>query len=742
MLFKNLHRTISCILIAILLSNLCLFAFGDSGLLLEEAYAATGSVNTDRLNVRSGPGTTYQKIGTLTANSQITINSSVTGDDGYVWYQISYGGGTGYVRSDYVYVNQVYSASDGDFEAYMTSQGFPESYKNGLRGLHEQYPNWVFVAMQTGLDWNDVLSGETVIGKSLISTNSISSWKSIQDGAFDWANNYWPGFDGSSWVQASETLVAHYLDPRNFLSDPYVFQFEVQTYDSSIQTRDGLVTMLEGTFMDGNAIVPVEGSQIEGGTIIPGSTYVEGQSANSSDSTTGSDSVGPGASSGSSSGSSSSEVSVGPGANLVSDSSTQSITPASAYSTTSMMDSLLCVMTSFAAGWVSRDASTGIIWRYVNDDGSNLTNGWYWLDGNRDGVSECYYFYADGTMAASCQVDTWTVDSEGRWVENGVVQTRDSGIKPGTAGTTGQLKEVAYADIIMEAARQSQVSPYVIAATILQEQGSGTSNLISGSDSTYPGVYNYFNTGAYAHDGMSAVQAGLKYASEQGWTSIEKSIIGGAISYGTSYVNRGQDTYYLKKFNVQGDNLYNHQYMTHVVAAASEGSKVSQAYGALKNSALIFKIPVYNNMPETQCALPSGDGSPNNKLQALAIEGFALTPTFNMNTEEYSLIVDGSVSSINVTANAIDSSAKVSGTGTVNLGVGLNYVNVEVTAGNGTVRTYKINVTRRDDGSSGSSTQTGPGMATGSAQSAEPGTQTDSTMTQSENVVIGEAPIG
>lgn len=35
-------------------------------------------------------------------------------------------------------------------------------------------------------------------------------------------------------------------------------------------------------------------------------------------------------------------------------------------------------------------------------------------------------------------------------------------------------------------------------------------------------------------------------------------------STGTNYVKAGQDTLYLKKYNVQGSNMYKHQYMTNV----------------------------------------------------------------------------------------------------------------------------------------------------------------------------------
>ncbi len=128
----------------------------------------------------------------------------------------------------------------------------------------------------------------------------------------------------------------------------------------------------------------------------------------------------------------------------------------------------------------------------------------------------------------------------------------------------------------MNAGAQSGVSPYVLAAMILQEQGNnGTSPLISGSYSGYEGYYNFFNVEAYQSGSMSAIEMGLRYASQSGsygrpWNTVEKSIRGGAQNYGDNYVKAGQNTFYLKKFNVQGANLYKHQYMSNIQGAASE----------------------------------------------------------------------------------------------------------------------------------------------------------------------------
>ena len=776
------------------------------------AYAASwqGVVKATTLNVRSGPGTSYSSVDTLGNNTSVTVLSQTTGTDGQVWYQISYGNGkTGYARHDFIKEPVVYSASDSSFEAWMTQQGFPESYKNELRGLHQQYPNWVFKAQHTGLDWNTVIAEQSKVGRNLVYKTSKSSWKSTAQGAFDWANNSWPGFDGAAWQAASSEIISYYMDPRNFLSEPYIYQFELQSYDPSTQTKEGLQKIVEGTFLEGTALIPADGSQIEGGEIVevavgtlgsgtanPGSSGSSSASSNGSGTTGGSAAVGPGSNLGSSG--SSAVQNAGPGAgnggtgsstvttagpdgaqsnvqnggsgvvlqgpsaainlnglwsglagSLVSGAS--ALTNSLISGVSALTDSLFSGASSLA-GRLSASLSDGISaafsgitayagtwkqndtgWWYQNDDGSYPT-GWQWLDGNGDGTAECYYFYDSGYMAANTEVDGYLLNANGQWTSHdGTVYTKQvaAGGQTGQGGSgvqTVRMKKVPYTDILMKAAEQSGVSPYVLASMIIQEQGrDGKSDLISGTSSTYPGYYNFFNIGAYAHDGMNAVTAGLKYASESGngdrpWNSIEKAIIGGACAYGANYVSAGQDTFYLKKFNVQGSNKYNHQYMTNVPAAANEGAKVAEAYSsAVKATSLEFKIPVYENMPENPCPQPTTDGNPNNKLKSITVDGFTMTPTFSMDTTSYDLIVDTSVASVNISAQTIDGNAKVTGTGTISLSDGLNSLVLTVTAENGSVREYKLNINRREGGQTNANVQNG-GDQSGTGQSSTGGT--------------------
>ena len=652
---KKQKRILALMLGAVLLGD-CAARTGTmiSGLSL--AYAATGSatVNATTLNVRSTPGTTGSVVKKLAYGAAVTVVSETAGSDGKTWYKIQFSSGSGtqegYVRSDYIKFPVSYSY-DSTFENYLNSQGFPESYKVSLRTLHTEHPTWVFQAQKTGLNWSDVMAAEGAVGANLVSKSSISSWKSTEYGAYDWNTGTWTGFDGSSWVAASKDIVAYYMDPRNFLNDTYVFQFLHHAYDSNAQTREGLTSLITGTFLEKTPESTTAATQSVQETIGSGSSPVVNNSGSTG--TSGSlqqgESYGPGMSTGTSGGTSSGSSSGSTGSQGVSLEG-----PGSTVSSTISQRKVITTALPEVEYGPGMDASS------ITDDNTGASN-----------------------------------------------------TSPVPTGQT-------YVDIIMKAAAQTGVNPYVLGAMILQEQGTGKSGSISGKTAGYEGYYNFFNVGAFASGSMSAITRGLWYASQSGsygrpWNSIEKSIIGGATYYSENFLKNGQDTFYLKKFNVQGSNLYKHQYMTNVEGAAGEGAKLARAYtDAMKKQALVFKIPVFNNMPETACAKPTVNGSPNNKLSGITIDGYSLTPTFSKDTEKYDLVVDSSVSSVNIRATAIDSKATVSGAGTISLGSGTTIVKIVVKAENGDMRTYQVSIAKGNGNGSTTIVSPSTGSSTGS----------------------------
>lgn len=258
-----------------------------------------------------------------------------------------------------------------------------------------------------------------------------------------------------------------------------------------------------------------------------------------------------------------------------------------------------------------------------------------------------------------------------------------------------------YSEIIMEAAKKANVSPYHLASRIRLEMGTTAGGAATGTSTTYPGIYNFYNIGAT--DGANALMNGLKWAATPGsygrpWNTVKKSIVGGAQFLGTSYINVGQDTLYTQKFNVTNKgSLFSHQYMTNVQAPSTECITNYNAYknNNILDTAMVFKIPVYLDMPEKAATRPADSGNPNNWLKSLTVGDYDLTPKFAVNkTTEYSLTVPKNVKSVTISAKPVNGYATVSGAGTKSLATGNNVFKITVKAQNGNKRTYTLNIIR------------------------------------------------
>ncbi|MBQ3816991.1 MAG: SH3 domain-containing protein [Clostridia bacterium] len=235
-------------------------------------------------------------------------------------------------------------------------------------------------------------------------------------------------------------------------------------------------------------------------------------------------------------------------------------------------------------------------------------------------------------------------------------QTED-GVKKIISGTFLERNYTGgnYLSDIMEAAKQSGVSPYVIASQIIIEQGvNGTSDIISGTNSTYPGYYNFFNVKAAGATAADVINNGLAYAKQHGWNSRRASIIGGATFYGANYVSAGQDTFYYMDFNVKDLNNIGHQYAQSVRDAYIKTSRAKNGYLADTSMKLYFKIPVFNDMPAEKSPTPATNNQLNNYyITGLSVSGAvsSLTPSFDKFIYNYSLAVNGKAE-MNVTLPA------------------------------------------------------------------------------------------
>ena len=377
-------------------------------------------------------------------SGQTVIITGLKFSEDALWYEVRFGLNdfeyTGYIQKEYLafsdealiqaealYLPEI-SFYSLETRGYSDIDFFPSSYRKFLTDLKNAHPNWTFVPMNTGLNWNEVVSNEMYNDRSLVPASSNSSW--IR------------GYYSNSWSLASEGILKHYLDPRNYLNDTNIFAFEQLTYNASYHVEPAVQNILNSTFMAGE---------------IPG---------------------------------------------------------------------------------------------------------------------------------------------EGR----------------------------TYANAFWEIGNSLGVSPFHLACRVYQEQGRGTSPLISGTYGGYEGLYNYFNIGASGATNEAIFTSGLQRARDYGWTTRFASLYGGSQIISQNYILKGQDTLYLQKFDVDPSyhGLYAHQYMQNIMAPVSESASIKRAYanaGSVDN-VFVFKIPVYENMPSTRCVKP---GEPEEEEPVIPVDREAVT---------------------------------------------------------------------------------------------------------------------
>ncbi|MBQ6811578.1 MAG: cadherin-like beta sandwich domain-containing protein [Agathobacter sp.] len=476
---------------------------------------AVGTIKAINVFVRNEAGTvgTYKLVSLNTGHSVEIIGETTV--DNVIWYKVNCTSGgqkyTGWVHSAYVDKVQVDVETDADFEQSLRDAGFPESYVTRLSMLHAKYPNWTFLPVQTRLEWSDVIKAESRAAVNMVQTSANDAYKSVASTEYNWKTNKWVIRDGSGWVTAHPDYIAYCMDPRNFLTESTIFQFESLSY-SSTQKTSGVKAVLNGSFMANDII---------------------------------------------------------------------------------------------------------------DTDGSNLS----------------------------------------------------------------------YADAFVSIGQTTGVSPYHLASRVLQEQGKGTSPLISGNYGDYKGYFNYFNVNAFGSPESVLYANGLSHAKKMGWSTRYNALLGGATLLAENYIAKGQDSLYFQKFNVvYSEKLFAHQYMANVTAAITEGQKIAKAYSD-KTQSFVFKIPVYLNMPEEAVQF-TASGNRNNYVSTLGVSGLQLTPTFTPDKTDYSLIVDAGVSSITVSAAPVSEKAVVNGTGVYNLIEGENIVKVYCKSQSGDTRTYTLTIVK------------------------------------------------
>lgn len=252
--------------------------------------------------------------------------------------------------------------------------------------------------------------------------------------------------------------------------------------------------------------------------------------------------------------------------------------------------------------------SDGVSWRSLDSGCYNRSNGTWntysgdWTDAGIDVIE--YYMDPRNFLNTRNMFIFAQQTYSGAETRSGVETIAAGSFLAGTY--TDSTGTHSYVDTIMEAAKESKVSPYVIAATIRAEQPTwGQSPLIDGSY----GYYNFFNFGA---SGSDVVGNGINFAKTQGWDTVYKSILGGAKGYYNGYLKSGQDTYFYKDYNLP--NLdFNHQYAQSVYDQIGNAAFLRNAIGSDYNAVLTLRIPVYTEMPLVPQGYPEENGSLNKR---------------------------------------------------------------------------------------------------------------------------------
>ena len=143
-------------------------------------------------------------------------------------------------------------------------------------------------------------------------------------------------------------------------------------------------------------------------------------------------------------------------------------------------------------------------------------------------------------------------------------------------------------EVFIRAAKLAGISEVYLAVHSVLESGNGKSKLACGIDYNGTTVYNLFGIGAYDSD---PINGGAKYAYEQGWTSVDAAIYGGADWISKNYINAGQNTLYKMKWNPEKPAT--HQYATDVAWAVKQARTIKSLVEAA-DGAVMFDVPVYS----------------------------------------------------------------------------------------------------------------------------------------------------
>lgn len=212
------------------------------------------------LNIRSSASSSSTIIGNMPlytvfkyTDQDIHINENdscrewiyVSSKNGYICKTYTELTKTEVIKNDDTETSQM---TDKEYDAYLTKEGFDDTYKTKLKELHKRYPTWIFKGVKTNRDWQEALNAEMKDGFNTYYIDAIRDSAGHEgylntDSYYDWSINMFYGYDGNFFL-ANKPTVAYFMDPRNYLNESSIFMFESLYYDATYQNKENITTIL------------------------------------------------------------------------------------------------------------------------------------------------------------------------------------------------------------------------------------------------------------------------------------------------------------------------------------------------------------------------------------------------------------------------------------------------------------------------------------------------------------------
>ena len=146
-----------------------------------------------------------------------------------------------------------FSAYASSYEQKLRDKGFTEGYIAPLAALHKKYPNWNFEAFKTNLNWKEAVNGERSVHSNQIIEKSSDYDDSYYCSCASCKPNGKYRYVYSGCVCASRAAVEYFMDPRNWLDEKHIFQFQSHAYNSEDSVK-GVESILKYTWMNDSYI--------------------------------------------------------------------------------------------------------------------------------------------------------------------------------------------------------------------------------------------------------------------------------------------------------------------------------------------------------------------------------------------------------------------------------------------------------------------------------------------------------